>query len=149
MQYSNYLEDGELRTLSSCICPGYEVAFECVVTDDGAFATIWSGTALDHCSNERIILRHTQFNQSGYGITQTCGDSGPIIGCAVSVVSDSYTSQLIVNVSHSLLGANVECISDRGSRVGIKQILAVYDRCINNNINSIHLRSGIFFFRIL
>ena len=39
-------------------------------------------------------------------------------------MNDSYTSQLIiVNVSHSLLGANVECASYSGSHVGIKQIL--------------------------
>ena len=70
-----------------------------------------------------IALRHSQFIQSGYSISQNCGDSGPIIGRAVSVVNDSYTSQLTVNVSQSLIGANVECTSDSGSHVGTKQIL--------------------------
>ena len=109
--------------MSSCICPGYEAVFECVVTGDGA--TIWSGTAFDRCSGDEITLRHSKFNQFGYLIYQNCGDNGPIIGHAVSVVNDSYTSQLIVNVSQGLIGANVECArqSDREYRVGTEQIL--------------------------
>ena len=72
-----------------------------------------------------IILRHdhSQFIQSGYSISQNCGDSGPIIGRAISVVNDSYTSQLIVNVSQGLIGTNVECANDSGSLAGTKQIL--------------------------
>ena len=112
---------GKLTTLGSCICPGYEVVFECVVTGDGA--TIWSGTAFEHCLSDRTALRHSQFNQSGYSISQTCDDSGPIISRAVSVMNDSYTSQLVVNVSQSLIGASVECARDDGSHIGTKQIL--------------------------
>ena len=130
---------GELTTLSSCICPGYEAVFECVVTSGGA--TIWSGTAFDRCSSDRITLRHNPFiNQPGYSISQNCGDSGPIIGRAVSVVNDSYTSQLIINVSQSLIGTNVDCGSDNGSHVGTKQILVTTGTCIiyyyydNNNM---------------
>ena len=122
MQCLNHLEDGKLTTLTSCICPGHEVTFECVVTGDGA--TTWSGTALEHCSSDRIVLRHSQFNQFGYSLNETCEDSGPIIGRAVSVVNDSYTSQLIiVNVSQSLIGVNIECSSNSGSIVGTEQIL--------------------------
>ena len=108
---------GNLTTLTSCICPGHEAIFECVVT--GGVATNWSGTVFDRCSSDEIILRHSQFNQFGYSINETCGDSGPIIGRAVSVVNDSYTSQLIVNVSQSLIGENIECA---GSHDGAKQI---------------------------
>ena len=86
---------GELTTLSSCICPGYEAVFECVVTGGGA--TIWSGTAFDNCSSDRIILRHSQFIQPGYNINNTCGDGGQVISRAVSAVNDSYTSQLVYN----------------------------------------------------
>ena len=122
MQCLNHLEGGELTTLSSCICPGHEVAFECVVTGDGA--TIWNGRALEHCSDDRITLCHSQFNQFGYSLNETCGDSGPIIAHAVSVVNDSYTSQLIIfNVSQSLISANIECSSYSGSIVGTEQIL--------------------------
>ena len=112
---------GNLTTLTSCICPGYEATFECVVT--GGVVTLWSGTAFDRCSSDRIILRHSQFIQSGYSFNETCGDSGPIVGRTVLVVNDSYTSQLILNVSQSLIGANIECSNHSGSIVGTKQIL--------------------------
>jgi hypothetical protein len=97
-----------VTTLSSCICLGYEAVFECIVTGSGI--TKWSGTAFDNCSNHRsIALRHSEFIQSEYNISQNCSDSGLIIGRAVSVVNDSYTSQLTINVSQYLVGANVKC----------------------------------------
>jgi hypothetical protein len=117
---------GKLTALSSCICPGYEtVIFECVVTGSGA--TIWNGTALDHCSIEKITLRHSEFNQPGYNISHTCGDNGQVIGRAVSVVNGSYTSQLLVNVSQGLNSADVECarqtLSNGVLHIGTEQIL--------------------------
>ena len=115
---------GELTTLSSCICPGYEAVFECVVTGSGA--TIWSGTAFDNCTNinDRIILLHSRFNQRGYNINDTCGDGGQIIGHAVSAVNNSYISQLTINITQSLIGANIVCArqSNGESHVGKKQI---------------------------
>ena len=104
--------------MSPCICLGYEAVFQCIVT--GGIATIWRGTAFDQCPNDRITLRHGEFNQPGY--SQNCGGSGLIIGRAVSVMNGSYTSQLVVNVSQGIIGANVECASDSGSHVGTKQI---------------------------
>ena len=38
-------------------------------------------------------------------------------------MNDSYISQLVINVSQSLIGANVECVTDGGTHVGTKQIL--------------------------
>ena len=113
-----------MTRLSSCICPGYEAVFECIVT--GSITTIWSGTAFDQCSSDTIVLRHNQFDQPEY--SQNCGGSESIIGRAVSVVNnDSYTSQLVVNVSEGLNGTNVECSSSNGSHImhniGTKQIL--------------------------
>ena len=63
-----------------------------------------------------------------------CGDSGQIIGRAVSAVNDSYTSQLVVNVSQSIIGANVECArqSDGMLHIGTEQILlttGIYIQC--------------------
>ena len=108
-----------MTRLSSCICPGYEAVFECIVTGGGA--TTWNGTAFETCSNgNEIVLRHSIFNQSGW--SQYCGDSGPIIVHTVSVMNETFTSQLVVNVSQSLNGTNVECSSSSGSRVGTKQI---------------------------
>ena len=110
----------KLTMLTSCICPGYEIVFECTVA--GVGGTIWHGTALEECTDGRIILRHSQF-ESGYNITQTCGASGTIIGHAVSVENDFYTSQLTINVSQHLNGSTVECASDSGRQVGSRQIL--------------------------
>ena len=116
-------QGGELTTLSSCICPGYEAVFECVVTGGGA--TVWRGTALNHCPNERITLLHSYFNRIGYNISDTCGNIGQVIGRAVSVVNDSYTSQLVININQNLIGTNAECArqSDGELYVGTEQIL--------------------------
>ena len=83
--------------------------------------TLWQGTALEECAGGRIILRHSQFN-SEHNIRQTCGASGPVVGRAISVVNDSYTSQLTIIVSQHLNGS-IECASDSGRQVGRSQIL--------------------------
>ena len=78
------------------------------------------------CPNNKITLLHSQFNLIGYKINGTCGDGGQVIGRAVSVVNDSYTSQLIINISQNLIGANIECAYNNGSHIvdiGTKQIL--------------------------
>ena len=106
--------------ITSCTCPGTEVVFECAVAGGGA--TIWQETALQECTGGRIILRHSQF-VSGHIISQTCGTSGPVVGRAISVVSDSYSSQLTINVSQHLNGSTIECASDSGIQVGSRQIL--------------------------
>ena len=85
-------------------------------------ATIWQGTALEECTNSRVLLRHTQF-ESGQNINKTCGASGPIVGRAVSVVNGSHTSQLTINVSRHVNGSTIECASDSGRQVGSRQIL--------------------------
>ena len=110
--------------ISSCTCPGHEVVFVCAVAGGGA--TIWQGTALEECANGRIILRHSQF-ESGHNINQSCGVSGPVGGRAISVVNDSYISQLTVNVSQHLNGSTIECASDNGTQVGSRQILLTTD----------------------
>lgn len=91
----------------------------------GGGATIWSGTAFDNCPNDRIALRHSRFYQPGYNISGTCRDGGQVISRAISAVNDSYTSQFIVNVSQSLIGANIDCErqSDGMLHIGRKQIL--------------------------
>ena len=92
------------------------------MTGDGA--TVWDGTALEECTSDRIVLRHSQF-EPGYNINQTCGASGPIVGHAISKsdVNDSYTSQLTISVSQHLNGSTIECTSDSGRQVGSSQIL--------------------------
>ena len=105
--------------ITTCTCPGKEVVFECAVSSDGA--TIWQGTALEGCTGQRIILRHSQF-ESGHSISQTCGASRLVSGRATSIVNDSYTSQLTINVSQHLNGSTIECASDNGRQVDSSQI---------------------------
>ena len=88
----------------------------------GGGATIWQETALEECPGSRIILRHSQF-ESGHNTSQTCGASGPVIGHTISVVNESYTSQITINVSQHLNGSTIECASDSGAQVGSGQIL--------------------------
>ena len=106
--------------ITLCTCPGNDIVFECTVTGNGA--TVWKGTALEECANSRIVLRHSEF-ESGYSISQTCGASGPVLGRTFSVVNDSYTSQLTINVSQHLNGSTIECASDSGRQVGSRQVL--------------------------
>ena len=106
-------------TLTSCTCPGYEVVFECAVS--GGFATIWQGTALANCGDSRISLRHSQFTrEGGYTINRTCGSSRTITGQAVSVVNDTYVSQLTITASQELNDSTIEC--GGGSNIDIKLI---------------------------
>ena len=116
------LDSRKLTALNSCTCLGYEAAFvfECVVTGDGT--TVWQGTAFDECSSDRIVLCHSEFNYSGYSISQICGTSEQLFSHAVSMVNESYTSHLTVNVSQDLVGKTVKCASDNGFHIGTKQI---------------------------
>ena len=71
-------------------------------------ATSWEGTALENCSKSTILLRHSEFNNSEYGINTTCA-SGHIYSRAVSSDNGVYTSQLILNVSNNTVGDSIEC----------------------------------------
>ena len=106
--------------ITSCTCPGYKAVYECAVAGGGA--TIWQGTALEECAGGRIVLRHSQF-ESGHNIKRTCGTSSPVVGRTVSVVNDSYTSQLTINISQHLNGSTIECASDSERQVGSSQII--------------------------
>ena len=97
----------ELSSLSTCTCLGHEVIYECVVSVGGA--TSWEGTALENCSRSTIFLRHSEYNNSNYGINTTCGTSGHIYSRAVSSDNEVYTSQLILNVSNDTVGDSIEC----------------------------------------
>ena len=93
---------------------------ECTVTGGGA--TVWQGTIFDGCQNEKIILRHSQFNTLGSVIRASCGMSQPIVGRTVSVANVSFTSQLFVDISEEIVGKTIECANESGQIVGSKQI---------------------------
>ena len=101
------------------MCPGCELVVECAVTSGGA--TYWQGTIFDGCQNERITLRHSQFNL-GIVIQESCVTGQLIISRSVSVAGASFTSQLLVNISENLSGKTIECANSSGQIVGSKQI---------------------------
>ena len=99
--------------LNDCLCPGHELRLECTVV--GRAATIWRGSAFDCPAsfNNRIVLRHSQFESGTVGYC----NYGRIIGRSINTTSDSdgikFISQLIIQLDESgtLNGRTVECYS--------------------------------------
>ena len=134
--------------ITTCTCPGSEAVFECTVADGGA--TIWQGTALEECTNSRVLLRHTQFESGQNIINKTCGASGPVVGHAISVMNDSssavngsYTSQLTINVSQHLNGSTIECASNNGRLVSSKQVLITTGKVASHILRNCKLKGKI------
>ena len=93
--------DVGLRLVEDCICPGYNVTYEC--TTRGPGSTIFTVGTARECE---IDLRHSQF-ASGTAIGQ-CMDR-KVNGRGVSFDGDLFTSQLVVFVNSNLLGKTVRC----------------------------------------
>ena len=109
----------ELTKVTSCTCPGYEAIFECIVVGQGTTSvTIWQGTALEECASGKIKFRHSQI-RSGSVVNATCGTS---IGRAISLINDSYTSQLVINVSQNSNNKTIECADESGTIFGRSQV---------------------------
>ena len=127
----------QLSITSSCTCPGYETTYKCTVFSEAA--TIWLGTAFENCSVDKITLRHSQFTGNDtYLINTTCGAFGTISARAVSVVNDSYTSELTVYVSEGLAGKTIECANgDARNIVGKEEITFTRGR-YQLNLNKIN-----------
>ena len=97
----------DIMLTSSCVCPGQEAVFRCLV--HGQVTTIWKGSALENCSDGSVILRHSQFGNHTYSINKTCGTSGQVIGQAISAENGSYTSQLTINITQQTIGSSIVC----------------------------------------
>ena len=131
--------------LSDCVCPGHELRLECTVV--GRAATIWRGSAFDcqTSNNNRIVLRHSQF-ESG-----TVGDcnNGRVIGRSINTTSDSdginYISQLIIQLDESgtLEDRTVECYSSGIQLIviGIHTIIACTRGITNVDILKLYIHS--------
>ena len=116
-----YTEDNFLSlTPESCTCPGDELVFECTIEGDAG--TYWQGTALDECLQSRILIRHSQFHGGGHITRRSCGASGTVVVRTISVVNNSFTTQLTITVNQQLSGSTVECVSDRERIIGMSQI---------------------------
>ena len=113
----------------------------CIRDRAGNGVTVWQGTALEECDYNSIVMHHSRF-VSGFTFSATCGASGPVVGRVVSVVNDSYTSQLSISVSQHLIGSIIECASDNGIQanlVGGREIILTTGTtliCIQCNINT-------------
>ena len=97
-----------------CLCPGDMVIYECTVV--GGTTTVWKGSIVDdHCqnSNHELKLSHAHYNSSEE--THISCDYGSIFGRIVGVENNTYTSQLIVNLTYSVTQKSIECIHDNGS----------------------------------
>ena len=100
---------------------------ECTIT--GGAATVWQGTIFNDCQNDKITLHHSEFT-SGIVIQELCGTRVPIVGRSGLVAGDSYTSQLLVNISEDLLGRTIECANRSGQIIGSKQIGRPSGKCV-------------------
>ena len=100
-------------------CPGEQLVYECVVVGGGG--TYWNGTALQNCSQDRILVRHSQV-ESGHNTTETCGSTGQVVSRPVSAVNNSYTTQFIITASIELNGSTIGCTADDGTFVGGSEV---------------------------
>ena len=99
--------NSDLRIVSRCVCPGFNVTYEC--TTVGLGSTVWTLGSASECN---VILRHTQFALET--AVDTCMD-GAVIGTGLRPEDNCYTSTLDVLVSSNLDGRVVQCEHDDGS----------------------------------
>ena len=91
----------------SCACPGEVLTFVCIINEGGT--TLWTGTAFS-CNSNEILLRHSQFSESG-GTSGSC-NNGAISGQSIGVTDGCYSSELDVTVSPNLNGRTILCNHD-------------------------------------
>ena len=95
-------------SISSCICPGHTLTYECTVISGSGGSTIWQGTAFNcESGTQEIVLLHSRF-ESDRNILKTCNNK-TIMGQGLDVDGNCYTSQLNVTVSPDKIGDTIEC----------------------------------------
>ena len=109
--------------ITSCICEGQEVIYECVIDGYMTAGTYWRGSALHTCENGELLIRHSHF-QSKRNASSSCGPTGKVEAYPISLHNNSYTSQLVItNVTEQLLNSSVSCETDFPNTIGIAVIL--------------------------
>jgi hypothetical protein len=133
------LESG-LLLRNDCSCPGYNLTFECTVNGGIGGSTVWIGEVFHNtCMIPHLVLRHRYFMQ---GISQACNDDDVILRAyslqveAIDSEHDysSYTSQLNVTYSTSLIGSTVVCAYDNGTQVTHIGSQITTTKCRHNNV---------------
>ena len=108
-----------LTTITECLCPGYNVIYQCTVTG-GAF-TVWGGTAFQ-CAGDAITLRNSDFGSLSSPAVGVC-NNGQIIGRGILQENNCYTSQLNVTFNEDLVGRTVTCGVDDGSLTTVDSMI--------------------------
>ena len=93
---------------SGCVCPGDTLSYECTIIGTETGATIWTGSALNDCSTNEIVLLHSYFNTGTYQ-TMSC-NNGAIVARILSVEGNNYISQLNITVTPHTAGKKVVCL---------------------------------------
>ena len=105
-----YFYIAQLHKFHDCVCPGYDISFECTVFGGGF--TVWRGSAFNcPLSLNEILLSHSNFED---GTIRTC-NNGAITGRSVGVMNNFYTSRLVISFTRELDGMTIECIHEDGS----------------------------------
>ena len=127
---------------NDCSCPGYNLTFECTVNGsiNIGSSTLWRGEVFQNsCMISELYLRHREFLQ---GTSQTCKNNDVILhaySLQVGTIDtengyNSYTSQLNITYSTSLIGSTVVCAYENGTQVthtGSK-IITTNTKCMHN-----------------
>ena len=117
-----------------CICPGFNLTYECTTAmSDAGGATVWTGTAFDCPETEdQLTFVHIRdrFNDTYRGCS-----GGAISGRGLRVEESGYTSQVNITVDDYMDGRSVECfyVNDMG-----KTLLANYSIMVTSGI---HIRT--------
>ena len=103
-----YIANNQLLNPSNvgCACPNENFIFNCT-TVGSLGSTIWRVAAFD-CTQNEIILRHSEFDDAG-GTSGLC-NGGAISGRSIAVDGNCYTSQLSLTVSRELHNKAVTCL---------------------------------------
>ena len=132
------LENG-LFLRNDCLCPGYNLTFECTVNGGIGYSTVWIGEVFTNsCMMPHLFLRHRHFVQ---GVSQACINDDMIMHAYSLQVEtndtesnySSYTSQLNITYSTSLIGSTVVCAYDNGTQVTLIGSEIITTKCMNNN----------------
>ena len=114
---------------NDCLCPGYNLTFECTVIGGIGGSTAWKGEVFrNSCMAPRLFLRHREFVS---GASVVCNNGNIVLrSLQVDIENSSYcyTSQLNITYSRSLVGSTVAivCAYDNGTQdipVGSRTII--------------------------
>ena len=115
-----------LLQLTDCVCPGYEVIYECTVCGEGT--TLWRGSLLD-CPGDQINLRHSQFQSC---LANGECNNGAVIGRNMGFFNidctQCYTSQLRFLADDAYNNKTIFCYHFNGTSetiIGVDTVILI------------------------